>query len=78
MLIDKYIIMFKYLLLEASLSTSLFPRLSSIKTSPSGSTLLGLAFLFVKITFSRVRLLLDFSLANDRFKASITDLDRWS
>ena len=51
--------------------------LFSTKTSPLGSRLFVLAFLFDKKTLASDPLLvLEFSFTNDRFKASITDFER--
>ena len=67
-----------YLLLESATievgSSSLF----STKTSPLGSRLFVLAFLFDKKTLASDPLVLEFSFTNDRFKASITDFERCS
>ena len=67
-----------YLLLESATievgSSSLF----STKTSPLGSRLVVLAFLFDKKTLASDPLVLEFSFTNDRFKASITDFERCS
>ena len=68
-----------YLFLESETTEVGSSPLFSTKTSPLGSRLFVLAFLFDKKTLASDPLLvLEFSFTNDRFKASITDFERCS
>ena len=67
-----------YLLLESATTEVGSSSLFSTKTSPLGSRLFVLAFLFDKKTLASDPLVLEFSFTNDRFKASITDFERCS